>query len=170
MIDDCFVDWDKHSGGFHTPPIIGCLISDKDGKNFATFEIFHNALHHFIIGDEEINESFSPDLIPMYTSALELLSKELHIKNLPGIEIKGSNIKLHIIFNFEKFTVILFLNPSVDFNKLEALTKNYLSNLFEEFNEHFRDCKEIDSSEFIQFVERIGWNWLLDLNYDYVAV
>ncbi len=170
MIDDCFINWDKGTGGYNTPPIIGCVISDKDGKNIATFEIFHNALNHFILGEESKNNSFNPDLVPMYTSAIELLSEELHIDNLPYIDIKGSNIKLHIIFNFEHFTVTLFLHPSVDFEKLEKVTKNYLSNLFEEFNDEFQGSKEISSKEFIFFLERIGWNWLLNLNYEYVSI
>ena len=170
MIDDCFINWYEGTEKKEVPPIIGCIISDKDGKNIAVFEIFHNALNHYIVGNENETEKFKPDLIPMYTSAIELLTEELFIKDMPSIEIKGSNIKLHIILNFETFTIVLFLHPIVDFDKLEVITKNYLANLFEEFNDQFHESKEIDSGDFVNFIERVGWNWLLNLNYEYLSL
>ena len=91
------------------PPLIGCLISDKDGKSLVSFEIFEGAIQHFIQDknmnkNTDIGNSLDLDLIPMYTSAIEMLTRELNIKGIPYIEVNGSNLKLRIIFYFENFT------------------------------------------------------------------
>ncbi len=151
------------------PPVIGCLISDKDGKGIVTFEICNNAIKQFLQKDNENSASFELDLIPMYTSALELLSEHLNIRDLPRIEINGSNIKLHILFYFEKFTVTLFLNPSTDFERLENPVEDYLNRLFEEFKCDLCDVNKISSKEFIDSLEKIGWYWLLELNNGYIS-
>lgn len=148
------------------PPVIGCLISDKDGKSIVSFEVFKGAIQFFM----KHKKQFKMDLIPMYVSAIELLSQELNIQGLPGIDINGDNLKLKIYFTFEKFTATLFLNPKIDFSRIEDLTKSYLSNLFEEFDHEFKNSKHVNSNEFITFLERVGLCWLLDLNDEYLSL
>jgi hypothetical protein len=153
------------------PPVIGCLISDKNGKSIATFEICNNAIKQFLHKDKdnENGDPFELDLIPMFTSALKLFSEALNVQDLPRIEINGSNIKLHIMFYFEKFTVTFFLNPNTDFERLENPIEDYLTNLFEEFKYDLCDVNKISSKEFINSLEKIGWHWLLELNNNYIS-
>ena len=155
------------------PPVIGCLISDKDGKSIISFEVFKGAIQYFMEHSTENyqeKKDFQIDLIPMYVSAIELLSQELNIRGLPGIEINGNNLKLKILFAFERFTVTLILNPKVVFSTIEDLINNYLSNFFEEFEYELNNTKHVGSNEFITFLERIGLCWLLDLNDDYLGL
>ena len=115
------------------PPVIGCLISDKDGKSIISFEVFKGAIQFFMkknTQNDHEKKEMQIDLIPMYVSAIELLSQELNIQGLPGIDINGENLKLKILFTFERFTTTLFLNPVVEFSTIEDLIKTYLSNLF----------------------------------------
>lgn len=148
------------------PPVIGCLISDKDGKSIVSFEVFKGAIQFFM----KHKQQFKMDLIPMYVSAIELLSQELNIQGLPGIDINGDNLKLKIYFTFEKFTATLFLNPNIDFSRIEDLIQSYLSNLFEEFDNEFKNSTHVNSNEFITFLERVGLCWLLDLNDEYLGL
>ena len=156
------------------PPLIGCLISDKDGKSLVSFEIFEGAIQHFIQDknmnkNTDIGNSLDLDLIPMYTSAIEMLTRELNIKGIPYIEVNGSNLKLRIIFYFENFTIVMFLNPSMEFALIENEVKNYFLNLFEEFREDLNDTKKFSSKEFLKFIDRVGWRWLLELNEIYLS-
>ena len=155
------------------PPVIGCLISDKDGKAIVSFEVFKGAIQFFMkqkSHSHQEKKQFQIDLIPMYVSAIELLSHELNIQGLPGIDINGTNLKLKIIFTFKGFTATLFLNPNVDFTTIEDLTKTYLSNLFEEFDKELNNIKHVSSDEFINFLERVGLCWLIDLNDQYLLL
>ena len=152
------------------PSLIGCLISDKDGKCIFTFELFAGAINHYIRINSDTNKknrSLDLDLIPMYTSAIEMLTRELNVHKVPGLEVSGTNLKLHILFCLEKFTITLFLNPKLKFTLIEEDVKNYFINLFEEFKEDFNDIKRYSSQEFVDFLERLSWSWLLDLNENY---
>lgn len=156
------------------PPLIGCLISDKDGKSLVSFEIFEGAIQH-LMKDKYLDKNTNSenlldvDLIPMYISAIEMLTKELNIKGVPFIEVNGSNLKLRILLYFEHFTIIMFLNPSTDFVLIEKEVKNYFLNLFEEFREDLSDVKKFSSKEFLKFIDRVGWRWLLELNEIYLS-
>lgn len=151
------------------PPVIGCLISDKDGKSIVSFEIFKGAIQYFMkINTQSHQKEFQIELIPMYVSAIELLSHELNIQGLPGIDINGANLKIKLLFNFKEFNITLFLNPTIDFENIEDLAKTYLANLFEEFNFELNNT-ELEM-EFLNFLERIGLCWLLDLNDEYLRL
>jgi hypothetical protein len=155
------------------PPVIGCLISDKDGKSIISFEVFKGAIQFFMKKNTQNDcekKELQIDLIPMYVSAIELLSQELNIQGLPGIDINGENLKLKILFTFERFTATLFLNPEVDFSSIEDLINTYLSNLFEEFNYELNNAKQVSSNEFVTFLERVGLCWLLDLTDEYLRL
>jgi hypothetical protein len=156
------------------PPLIGCLISNKDGKSLVSFEIFEGAIQHFTNGkymnkNADIENSIDIDLIPMYTSAIEMLTRELNINGVPYIEVNGSNLKLRILFCFKNFTIVMFLNPSMKFILIENEVKNYFLNLFEEFREELTDAKKFSSKEFLKFIDRVGWRWLLELNETYLS-
>lgn len=171
--EDFYLNSETHLFHGNIPPVIGCLISDKDGKSIVSFEVFKGAIQFFMKNNPNYareDKELQIDLIPMYVSAIELLSQELNIQGLPGIEINGINIKLKILFYFDEFTVTLFLNPKVNFTIIEDLTNTYLSNLFDEFkNELFNVIKK-SSNDFITFLERVGLCWLIDLNNDYLAL
>ncbi|MFX0058647.1 MAG: hypothetical protein ACFE85_14585 [Candidatus Hodarchaeota archaeon] len=149
-----------------TPPIIGCLISDNDGKSIVSFELYKGALEYFIkrgMNDSRKEEIFDLDLIPMYVCALKRVSEEINIQDLPSIELTGTNIKIQILFT-DEFTIIFFLNPIIKFKIVKKFIENYLLNFFEEFIDDLRDIRKISSFDFIFFLERLGWEWILELN------
>jgi hypothetical protein len=157
------------------PPLIGCLISDKDGKSLVSFETFEGAIQYFVKDQPLINNAHTKntldvDLIPMYTSAIEMLTRELNIKGVPYVEVNGLNLKLRLLFYFENFTIVMFLNPSMDFALIEDEVKNYFLNLFEEFREDLKDIKKYSSKKFLEFIDRVGWRWLLELNEIYLSL
>lgn len=154
------------------PPFIGCIVSDKTGKLIVSFEVFEGAIAHHIKDsdfDRQLENPVNIELIPMFVSAIELLSEELNIQNVPEIEIKGSNIKLHILFYLENTTITFCLNPRVNFNLVQNIVKNYLANLLEEYKSEFMNAVKISSIEFITFLERLGWCFLFDLNNIYLS-
>ena len=140
------------------PPFIGCMISDKVGKTLVTFEIVKGALENIIKKDRNA-ENVNIDTFPTYICAFKRLSEELIIQNIPNIELENSNFKMHIHFYQNEFIIIFFLKPLVRFNVVENVIDNYLTNFLEEFKDDFKD---------IYFLERLGWDWLIDLNNNYL--
>ena len=140
------------------PPFIGCMISDKYGKTLVTFEIVKGALENIIKKDRNA-ENVNVDTFPTYICALKRLLEENNIQNITNIKLENSNFKMHILFYQNEFTIIFFLNPIVCFNVVENVINNYLTNFFEEFKYDFED---------VSFLERLGWDWLIDLNNNYL--
>lgn len=152
---------------FSPPPFIGCLISDKDGIRIASFEVYKGALEFYIkrnINDKSRCEQFDVDLISMYFCALERFSEEMNIQNVPSIDLKGTNIILHAIFDFDHFTVIFFLNPFVHIKSYENLIHNYFTKLYEEYKSEFHDIKKLCSLDLANHLEFIGMEWIKHLN------
>ncbi|MFX1451100.1 MAG: hypothetical protein ACFFCM_09680 [Promethearchaeota archaeon] len=153
------------------PPFIGCLLSDKNGKKIASFEIYNGALDYFIkknMKDESKQENFNIDLIPMFICALERFSEEINIQNVPCINFEGTNIKLHCIFNLDNFSVIFFLNPLVHIKAYEALIHNYFIKLYDEYRSEFQDIIKLGSLDFIYHLEILGMEWIRHLNDIYI--
>jgi len=157
----------KAKEDFSPPPFIGCLISDKDGKTIASFEVYKGVLEFFIkknMKDKSRCEHFDVELIPMYFSALERFSEEINIQNVPCINLKGTNITLHSIFNLDHFTVIFFLNPLVHIKLYENLIHNYIKELYEKYKSNFHDIHKLSSIDFINHLEILGMEWIKHLN------
>ncbi len=152
---------------FSAPAFIGCMISDKDGKTIAIFELFKGALDYFIkkdIKDIEKRNNFDIELIPMFICALERFSDQICIENLAGIKLKGTNIKMHSIFCFSQFTITLFLNPFIRLKPYENVICDYYSDLFEKYVEEFEDVLKFCSNDFVSQIELKGREWLRELN------
>ncbi len=156
---------------FNAPTFIGCVISDKNGKTVAIFELFKGALEYFIkqnIKDIEKRTNFDIELIPMFICALELFSDNICIENLEGIKLKGTNIKMLSIFRFSQFTITLFLNPFIRIKSYEKVISDYYSDLFEKFEEKFEDVLKFKPNDFISQIELKGREWLRELNESYL--
>ena len=150
---------------FSPPPFIGCLLSDKNGKTLALFEVYKDALEFYIkkdMKDKSRYDCFDVELIPMYFCALKRFSEEVNIQNVPCINLKGTNIKLHSIFDFDHFTVIFFLNPFVHIKLYENLIHNYFAKLYEEYKSEFHDIRT--SLDFANHLEFLGMEWINHLN------
>ena len=159
------------SFNFSAPAFIGCMISDKNGKTVAIFELFKGALEYFIkknIKDIEKRTNFDIELIPMFICALELFSDNICIENLEGIKLKGTNIKMLSIFRFSQFTITLFLNPFIRIKSYEKVIRDYYSDLFEKFEEKFEDVLKFKPNDFISQIELKGREWLRELNESYL--
>jgi len=159
------------SFNFSAPAFIGCMISDKNGKTVAIFELFKGALEYFIkknIKDIEKRKNFDIELIPMFICALELFSDNICIENLEGIKLKGTNIKMLSIFRFSQFTITLFLNPFIRIKSYEKVISDYYSDLFEKFEEKFEDVLKFKPNDFISQIELKGREWLRELNESYL--
>ncbi|MFW9988239.1 MAG: hypothetical protein ACFFC3_06250 [Candidatus Odinarchaeota archaeon] len=152
---------------FSPPPFIGCILSDKEGKTIALFESHKGALEFYLkknMKDPLRSECFNIELIPMFISALERFSEEINIQDVPCINLKGSNIKLHSIFDLDNFTVIFFLNPFIHIKSFENLIYNYFIELYEEYKNEFQDIKKLSSINFISHLENLGMEWVTHLN------
>ena len=152
---------------FSAPAFIGCMISDKDGKTIAIFELFKGALDYFIkkdIKDIEKRNNFDIELIPMFICALERFSDQICIENLAGIKLKGTNIKMHSIFCFSQYTITLFLNPFIHIKPYENVICDYFSDLFDKYLEEFQDVLKFSSNDFVSQIELKGRAWLRELN------
>ena len=159
------------SFNFSAPAFIGCMISDKNGKTVAIFELFKGALEYFIkknIKDIEKRKNFDIELIPMFICALELFSDNICIENLEGIKLKGTNIKMLSIFRFSQFTITLFLNPFIRIKSYEKVIRDYYSDLFEKFEEKFEEVLKFKPNDFISQIELKGREWLRELNESYL--
>lgn len=148
------------------PPFIGCLIADKDGKTLLRFEIFEGALCYFLKNtmDESLEEGFDLDLIPMFISAFERFSETINFKDLSGLNLMGSGLKMHSFFCFEKFTVTFFLNPKVQVKLISNIIKDFLKVLFKDnepiFNNFYVKCTREDLIR----LEFTGNAWLNKIN------
>ena len=58
------------------PPFIGCLIADKDGRCLIKLEIFEGALTYYLKNtmNDDVEDGFDLDLIPMFIRAFERFS------------------------------------------------------------------------------------------------
>ncbi len=156
--ENYYMDIDSDFSNEKIPPFIGCMISDKYGKTLVTFEIVKGALENIIKKDRNM-ENINIDTFPTYIYAFKRSSEDVIIQNIPNIEIQNSNFKMHILFYQNEYTIIFFLNPIVCFNVVEKVIDSYLTNFFEEFKYDFED---------IYFLERLGLDWLIDLNNNYL--
>lgn len=153
-------------------PFLGCFIADRDGKTLVKFEIFPGALESFLkIGcSEQRKKYFDIELIPMFISALEKFSQEINIKELSKFKLEGMNIKLHVIFEFDNFSIIFFLKPEVNIKLVEEKIKNYFTYLFKVYKEDFNSSLKIYSLAFISHLELLGQLWLEELNETYTSL
>ncbi len=166
-VDNKWMELASSSFNYTAPPFIGCMISDKDGKTIAIFELFKGALEYFIkkdIKDIEKRENFDIELIPMFICALERFSDQICIDNLAGIKLKGTNIKMRSIFCFSQFTITFFLNPFIRIKPYENLIYDYYYDLFKKYEEDFKDILKLSSNGFVSRIELKGREWLREMN------
>jgi len=152
------------------PPFLGCTIADKYGKTLFSYELFEGSIDYFLKKDHGSNDTVQDldiNLIPMFISALEAFSQEINIKDLPGLKLEGTNIKLQTIFSFDDYTIIFFLNPNVNMKLVETRIISYLSYLFEVYKSDFTNSFKMSSSNFILHLKLLGKIWLEDLNNTY---
>ncbi len=149
------------------PPFLGCLIADKFGKTLFSYESFNGSIDYFLKRNR-VNDKNKQDLdialIPMFISAFEAFSREINIQELSGFKLKGTNIKVQIIFSFDEYTIIFFLNPEVNLKLVENRIKNYFSHLFEVYRSDFNNSVKMGSANFILHLKLLGRIWLEDLN------
>ncbi|MFX1443292.1 MAG: hypothetical protein ACFFHV_07765 [Promethearchaeota archaeon] len=158
---------------FTAPPIIGFFIADKSGTIILTCEIFDGALEHFIkrdIKDENTKTNFDIELIPPFICALENFSEQICIQNLAELKIKGTNIKIHTVFCFSRYTITFFLNPFFKIKPFEDMICEYFNKLFEEYKNEFENIYQSSSRELISQIELKGRGWLRDITYQQLSV
>ena len=155
------------------PPFLGCLIADKFGKTLLSYELFNGSIDYYLKDNRE-NDKNKQDLdialIPMFISAFEAFSREINIQELSGFKLEGTNIKVQIIFSFDEYTIIFFLNPKVNLNLVENRIKNYFSYLFEVYKRDFNNIVKMGSANFIMHLKLLGRIWLEHLNERYISL
>ena len=155
------------------PPFLGCLIADKFGKTLFSYELFNGSIDYYLKRNR-VNDKNKQDLdialIPMFISAFEAFSQEINIQELSGFKLKGTNIKVQIIFSFDEYTIIFFLNPNVNLKLVENRIKNYFSHLFEVYRSDFNNFVKMGSANFILHLKLLGRIWLEHLNEQYKAL
>lgn len=151
------------------PPFIGYFIANKDGMVLSTAEIEDGALHHYLGKEDEAGSEGHPfdiDLIPMFISALEKFSQEIHIKNFSGFNLMGSNLKMQI-FDFGRFTVTVFSNPNINLKSIQYQIKNYFIELFKKYGEMLKKALKTGNVDEIAVLENVGKEWLKKMNESY---
>ena len=155
------------------PPFLGCLIADKFGKTLFSYELFNGSIDYFLKGNRE-NDKNKQDLdialIPMFISAFEVFSQEMNIQELSEFKLKGTNIKVQIIFSYDEYTIIFFLNPNINLKLVENRIKNYFSYLFEVYRSDFNNIVKMGSANFILHLKLLGRIWLEHLNERYTSL
>ncbi|MFX1238117.1 MAG: hypothetical protein ACFFAS_19215 [Promethearchaeota archaeon] len=148
------------------PPVIGCFISDKDGKTLLSFEIFEGALEMFLKKENYngFKESFDLELIPMFISAFERFSEQLNFKDLSGLDLLGTGLKMYSFFCFEKFTVTFFLSPWISINKHSERVVAFFDRFFDSNRDLFENFYLKCTTEKIKQLNLVGNRWLNQLN------
>lgn len=148
------------------PFFIGCLVSDKAGKTLLTFEVFEGALELYLkkdIDDDRKKKFFDITLIAMFISAIEKFSEEINIQDLSGLNLKGIRLKIQI-FRFDKYNIIFFLNPNINFKFVEKEVNSFFINLIDENEENFEHFVNFGKILNVYHLEKVGREWLEDLN------
>ncbi len=165
-----FLDTQKCENQFqeNTPSFIGCLVADKQGKTLLRFEIFDGAIQYYLnsnnIDDcEEINPDLDLELIPMFVSALEKFSKNINLKDLSGLKLKGTGVKLQI-FPYDKFTITCFINPIIDLKNVKTKFRQYFDSMFENYQQELKLSMETGYMENISHLSDLGREMLKELN------
>ncbi len=150
------------------PSFIGCLIADKDGKTLLTFEIFEGALESYLkqhlVGTEGRGAgNLDIELIPMFISALEKFSQEINIRNLTGVKIKGTNLKMQT-FSYDKYTVTFFINPHLNIKSIEKKIKYYFKIIFDKYKKDLEISIKTGFVDNISHLNNLGREILKELN------
>lgn len=154
---------------FKIPPFVGYFVADKDSLTLFTIELFDGALLKFMKDKTETpieDDKFDINLIPMFISALEKFLKEINIQNLSGFTLRGINLKMQI-FAFDDYTVTFFMNPNINIKLIDYEIKKYFNNLFETYNDKFRNSLQQGSLEFLDNFNYLGRKWLEELYNSY---
>ncbi len=148
------------------PPLIGCFVSDKDGKTILTFEIFEGALESYLKrnNDDNEEESFDLELIPMFISAFERFSEQINFNDLSGLDLRGTGLKMYSFFCFEKFTVTFFLSPSIFIKHLREKIISFFNDLYENNRDLFDNFYKSGTINESSRLCSIGNDWLNELN------
>ena len=155
------------------PPIIGCLMADQYGNTLMVFE--YDLKNHNNYGpiksylSEDEKSFLEIDLISMYFSSFKTFAGQTNIQNLSNLEIHGSNIKVQIIFLFNKYMIILFLNSKTDLS-LAQKTKiiKYFEDRVVKFEFEFMHFNAAKSRKILGMLENKGKAWLKQLNKSYL--
>ncbi|MCP4761829.1 MAG: hypothetical protein GY870_08605 [archaeon] len=118
--------------------IYGFLISDDNGRTLTIFQSYENSLIDTL--NNERNENFDIELVPMFINAMQKFSQEINIEGFSGFKLQGTSIRVNSIYkNYLTFTVFssLFFDPDIVRIEFEEL--------FDEFGVIFK--KEIDLFE-----------------------
>jgi DNA-binding PadR family transcriptional regulator len=148
-----------------SPPILGFMIADKDGKTLMISEVHEGVFKNFLTTDEQ-NTQTDPELIPMFISALEKFSTEIHINNLSGFSLQGTNIKMETI-RFELLTVTYFMSGTTNINPLKDEVYDWFNQLITENEKDFEKAIILgDVSDLVELSKK-GQEWLNELNQKY---
>ncbi len=147
------------------PPFIGFIMGDKAGKTLIVVEIEDNALKKFINPSNK-SGTIEIDLIHMFISALEIFSNQLNIKDLPGFDLKGTNIKVHT-FNFELLTVTLFMKHDTNIKLFKSYIHIWLDKLITKYQKKMTITIRTGDLSYMSEIKREGIVWLKELNEKY---
>ena len=148
------------------PSFIGFFIADKEGKALLSFEIFKNALEFYLkkhVSDES-DDNFNLDLIPMSNSTLEIFSEQMNFRELSGLNLLGTGLKMRSFFCFKQFTVTFLMNLRITVKYFEKPIKEFLKKFFKENEDIFQDFYAKCSTEDLTHMQLTGSLWLNKMN------
>ncbi len=110
------------------PPIIGCLVADKDGKTLLKFEAFEGALNRHLQNDKRSDV----ELIPMFVSAMAKMSTHFNFQELFMLDVKSTNFTMTVFF-LEKYFITFLSRVGVKVNGIEV--RNFFTQFFQKHDD-----------------------------------
>jgi len=148
------------------PPFIGFTVTDKNGKVVLISEVFDGAIDQIIKENnpkDKINEDIDIELIPLFFCALEKFSSQFNFQDITGINLKGNIVNMEI-FDYDKYNVVLFLNPDINIKPLEYKIKDFFSNLFKKYGEKLHKSLLLAETNAFSEVNEFANKWLEEIN------
>jgi len=113
-----------------TPPFLGFLLADRNGRILMNNEVYEGAFDIFLNDDSDLDKKTELDLIPMFISALEKFAEEINIQDLPGFKLEGSNLKIHTV-KYDLSTFCLFMRNDINFETVKVYVTDWVDNMME---------------------------------------
>ncbi|MFW5895194.1 MAG: ADP-ribosylation factor-like protein, partial [archaeon] len=149
------------------PPFAGGLIADKHGKTLYFLEHEDGFLESTLKRiRNKAPKKFDIELIPMFVSALETFSKEINIKSLTGLNLKGNQIRMQV-FSYKEFTVTCFFNSEIDVKALSPKIEKHFEGLFRKYEKELKNIIKTNEKEFLHEFRNNEKKWINTINEKY---
>ncbi len=148
------------------PPFLGLMISDKNGRTIIVTEVYEDAFKILLNYKNEQEKRNELELIPMFISALEKFAEEINIRDLPGFNLEGSNLKIQTV-RYDLCTFCLFMRTDVNFKTFKIHIIEWFDKMLETYKTKIEQSILNGNVNYFKNLEGETKKWLDDLNQKY---